>query len=332
MASNNNKDSTSDDRLMLSLRSYLRSPTSSSSTIVSDHDDDDDDDDNNNNRAAAEARRRPNNIQLILASQSPRRREILNLMGLEDRYTVQVSPSMDETSWQQQLSQDDPVLYTKTLAEQKAQAIGNDLLVVDQQENSTERCSRPTIVLAADTIVVTAFDQTKMMILEKPTSTTDALRMLSQLSGRAHVVHTAVAVLIVLPPNDCDDEAEGTRVLGPSSSSRITVTSFVDTAHVQFTSVSNADLNAYVASGEPLDKAGAYGIQGLGGQLIESITGDYFTVRFDVLQSFTRIRLWKKQKTTSMVGWLAGWLSAAIVIVVTFFFALLWFVFCVGTT
>jgi len=187
-------------------------------------------------------------IRLILASQSPRRREILSMMGLEGRFEAIPSP-LDEAALQAALtdeSETDPIEYTRTLAEEKAKALADHL------RTEPTRAESPIIVLGSDTIV--ALDG---RILEKPRDADDARQMLALLSGRVHAVHTGVAI-VQLP-------------IG-------TVTSFVDTATVEFGVLTAEDVDAYVATGEPLDKAGSYGIQGIGGQLVHSVTGDFFTV------------------------------------------------------
>ena len=92
----------------------------------------------------------------------------------------------------------------------------------------------------------------------------DAKRMIAHLSGNEHFVHTGVAIYRLLP----DD------------SSVNLMASFTDTATVQFAALSETDMDAYVATGEPMDKAGSYGIQGIGGQLVSEIEGDFFTVSF----------------------------------------------------
>lgn len=190
---------------------------------------------------AKEETNEKNAIQLILASQSPRRREILDMMGLGDRYIVQVSP-LDEESLATQLSKEDPITYTQTLANAKARAVHGP-------PNS--------IVLASDTIV--SLDD---CILEKPESTDDAIRMLRSLQGRSHTVHTGVCVMTVDHTGDIRS-----------------TDSFVSTANVNFAPLSLADIKAYVDTGDPMDKAGSYGIQGIGGALVESIQGDFYTVR-----------------------------------------------------
>lgn len=171
-------------------------------------------------------------VQLVLASASPRRAEILKLMGLE----FQVMPSpLDESKLQSKLDKSQPTSYTQTLAEQKALAL----------------VQPGCLVLGSDTIV-----EHQNQILEKPFDKAQAKTMLLQLSGDTHHVHTGVALV----------------------RDQLIVASFVDTATVKFCDISEADIDAYIETGEPMDKAGSYGIQGIGGQFVESVDGDFFTV------------------------------------------------------
>jgi septum formation protein len=114
-----------------------------------------------------------------------------------------------------------------------------------------------SFILGSDTIV-----DKDGMILEKPKSEEDARRMLSLLSGSWHEVHTGVAIYKV---NHRTDEV-------------LLVSSFTETAQVKFTMLSDEDIDAYVQTGEPMDKAGGYGIQGIGGQIVERLEGDFFAV------------------------------------------------------
>lgn len=117
------------------------------------------------------------------------------------------------------------------------------------------RCADPAgppVLVAADTIVV--IDGT---VLGKPASADEAAQMLRQLSGREHTVHSGYAVV---------DRATGRRKDG------------VESANVTFVSLDDEQIARYVATGEPLDKAGAYGIQGLGALLVACIAGDFYTV------------------------------------------------------
>jgi septum formation protein len=165
---------------------------------------------------------------LVLASQSPRRAEILRQAGIE--FIVRAA-AVDETA----LDGENPVSYVKRLAQLKASAVP---------------ASPDEIVLGADTTVVIDGE-----MLAKPIDAADANRMLTQLSGRRHEVMTGVCLI---------------------SSDRCT-TEHAVTA-VWFAPMSEREIEAYVASGEPMDKAGAYGIQGLASKFITRIEGCYFNV------------------------------------------------------
>lgn len=166
---------------------------------------------------------------IILASQSPRRRELLALVGIAHT----VSPAnVDETVWPTET----PVPHCERLAKDKAAVLA--------------RANPEAVVIGSDTIVVVDGD-----ILGKPCDADEALRMLTRLNGREHTVHTAVAV------------AHGDRLL-----------SAVETVQVRFRSLTETQWRAYIATGEPMDKAGAYGIQGYGATIVERIDGDYFAV------------------------------------------------------
>lgn len=167
--------------------------------------------------------------RVILASQSPRRRELLSIVGI----THEVVPAdIDETPRAGEL----PTVHSERLAREKASLVA-------------ER-SPGALVIGADTIVV-AGD----LILGKPGDDADARSMLRLLSGRTHMVYTAVAIA---RDGMVDSEVEGVQVA--------------------FRELSDADIAAYVATGEPSDKAGAYGIQGFGSTLVDRIQGDYFAV------------------------------------------------------
>lgn len=215
-------------------------------------------------------------INLILASQSPRRREILDMMGLQGRYFVKVSP-LDEASLQRELAKDNdgnisPESYAKTLAEAKARALAeqsnlvSDILSSASNEETTTETNasesqqkRITFVLGSDTIV-----DLDGSILEKPESEAQAIEMLRKLSGAWHQVHTGVSLYCV------EQQQSG-------NNARL-ITSFTDTTRVKFTTLDETVIQAYVDTGEPFDKAGSYGIQGIGGQFVERIEGDFFTV------------------------------------------------------
>ena len=162
---------------------------------------------------------------LVLASSSPRRRQLLEMLGLP----IIVSPAQVQ---EVPLPREAPSAYARRLARDKARAVPGNL------------------VLGADTIVVIDGE-----LLEKPADAEDAFRMLGRLQGHWHEVITSVCLI-----SDGDvHEAQ-------------------DVTQVQFRPLSDDALRAYVATGEPLDKAGAYGIQGYGAALVERIEGDFFSV------------------------------------------------------
>ena len=166
---------------------------------------------------------------IVLASSSPRRRQLLEMLRITFRVIV---PDVDETV----LPGEAPDAYVTRLSGAKAEA------VVFQVPGE--------IVLAADTTVVLGGD-----ILGKPESSAHAVDMLMRLQGRTHEVLTAVAVAR-------DDVLEQA----------------LDRSRVTFRAADQALLAAYVATGEPMDKAGAYAVQGLGAPLIERVEGDFFGV------------------------------------------------------
>lgn len=166
---------------------------------------------------------------LILASSSPRRKELLENL----RLTFTISSSEVDESFDPQLSPEEVVM---DLAERKAQVIF--------QENPN------AFVLGSDTIVVA-----DGQILGKPADEKEAVSMLTMLSGKQHEVFTGVAIL------------------STNGSTR-----FYEKTEVWFWELTDEEIHSYVQSGEPLDKAGAYGIQQLGSMLVKKINGDYFAV------------------------------------------------------
>jgi septum formation protein len=179
---------------------------------------------------------------LILASASPRRHELLTQAGVA--FTVEVS-AIDETP----LPGEAAAAYVQRLATEKAQAIcarhRDDSLVA------------PLTILAADTAVVLPEDG---LILGKPADRSDAIRMLTLLSGRTHAVMTGVAV----------------STLAPGAASRSLAE--VEITQVTFNLITPEEIERYVDSGEPRDKAGAYAIQGYAARWIPRIEGCYFNV------------------------------------------------------
>jgi septum formation protein len=171
------------------------------------------------------------NRRLILASASPRRRALLEQVGI----AFEVSPADDAEG--PRLDGETPADYARRSAELKAIAVS--------------RTVPEALVLGADTVVALG-DR----VLGKPVDAADAARMLAALSGRRHWVHTGISV------------AFGARALR----------SEVVSTEVSFRELSSDEIGAYVATGEPLDKAGAYGIQGRGALLVDRVNGCYFNV------------------------------------------------------
>lgn len=255
--------------LVLSVQDYIQEYNADTNSDKSDVDDD----------ATAK-------IKLVLASASPRRREILDMMGLQNRYVVIPSP-LDETQLQNKLRSSDhldPYLYTRTLAEQKAYAVAYDML--SQPTVPSERNER--LILGSDTVVAITDTSTNSSttILEKPIDTNDAIRMLQQLQNRTHMVYTGVAIVRYTPLVSSTESvttlpdvvADGYFRDHPHNTIQL-VQSFVETAKVHISAMNDIDIKSYVATTEPMDKAGAYGIQGIGGQIVTKIDGDFFTVR-----------------------------------------------------
>ena len=167
--------------------------------------------------------------RVVLASSSPRRRDLLNLIGIAH----EVHPAnIDETMRPREA----PRRYAERLAREKASAIATR--------------DPDLITIGADTVVVI-----NRKVLGKPADAGDAARMLRMLSGREHTVITAVAV------------SRGRKLR-----------SAIEEVRVKFRRLRDDEIDAYIAMGEPMDKAGAYGIQGYGATIVERIEGDYFAV------------------------------------------------------
>ncbi len=175
---------------------------------------------------------------LVLASGSPRRRELLSTIGLE--FKILPVP-IDE----RRLDGESPQEFASRLAKEKAFASLNEHRIPN------------SIYLAADTIVVLG-----NTVLGKPADSSDAMRMLGMLSGNTHTVITAVAIV------GLDDENNQGRLLE----------SFAVHTQVEFKKLSEAEMSWYVSTGEPHDKAGAYAAQGVGAMLIKSVSGSYTNV------------------------------------------------------
>ena len=183
-----------------------------------------------------------NSIMLVLASASPRRSELLTQAG----YRFRVHPAHIP---EDPLPGEDPIVYVTRLAREKAEAVYRELTAGG--DSKEERADGQSLaVLGADTTVT--LDNT---ILGKPVDASDAARMLRMLSGRTHRVITGVALVT----------AAGVEVAAEATA-------------VRFLTLSDAEIADYVAGGEPMDKAGAYAIQGHAARWIPRIEGCYFNV------------------------------------------------------
>lgn len=187
---------------------------------------------------------------IYLASQSPRRQELLTQIGVQFELLL-ANSNEDAESLEIQLTDEPALAYVKRVTLAK-------LTAAKQRLHARGLPFAP--ILCADTTVALTLDDsksTKEIILGKPTDHPDAKRILQLLSGKTHQVHTAVAVM--RNPQINDDEP---RLL-------------VSSSQVTFKSLTDEEINAYISTNEPMGKAGAYGIQGIGGCLISSISGSF---------------------------------------------------------
>jgi septum formation protein len=190
-------------------------------------------------------------FSVVLGSGSPRRKELLALMGFNS-FAVKLSNFAEDLV---HATFSTPQQYCLETARRKIQHIADDFGSLHDK----------TLLVGADTIV-----EVDGTILEKPKDAADSRRMLMSLSNRAHFVHTAVVVYA----NSNDLSATLIHVaqqLHP-------LLSFVETTKVTFGELADSDVDAYVALGEGLDKAGSYGIQGTGALFVQAIDGCYFSV------------------------------------------------------
>jgi septum formation protein len=183
-------------------------------------------------------------MRLILASASPRRRELLTAAGIA--FTVQSTDIQEIPN-----PGEKPRAYAERLAREKASVIA---------------AAHPDdAVLGADTIVVV-----DGLVLEKPVDAPDAERMLRLLSGRTHEVITAVCV--IAPKQASEKDLSETKSVPANADVRS------ESTQVTFSPVSEQEIAYYISTGEPMDKAGAYGIQGIASRWIPRIEGDYSNV------------------------------------------------------
>ncbi len=174
---------------------------------------------------------------LVLASASPRRKELLTQAG----FTFRIHPSSVSEDLR---ADEDPIAFAVRLAREKAQAVFDELTTHDSMDD-------PLLVLGADTVVVSPTKE----ILGKPKDANDAARMLRLLAGGTHSVVTGIAVV-----------------------SRSGVELASELTYVTMSTISEVEIEAYIQTGEPMDKAGAYAIQGYAALWIPRIHGCYFNV------------------------------------------------------
>ena len=187
-------------------------------------------------------------FEVILASNSPRRRELLDAAGV--KFTVRTPVTPVDESLEPDLAAD-PEEAAKKLAERKAGAVIQEVL--------SENYTGMLIVIGADTMVVL-----DGKIFGKPRSASDGKHMLRQLSGRTHEVITAVSVWMVAAPN-AEDVSLGFRT-------------FADISRVTFRDLTDEEITEYLRKGESFDKAGAYAIQGEGAALVDHYDGSLDTI------------------------------------------------------
>ena len=205
-------------------------------------------------------------MKLVLASGSQRRRELLTMCGYD--YEIIVS-NADET-----IDENDPESFVRALSFRKAKEVFDRLFAAGRRDFA---------VIGSDTVV--AFQKeggTKPVIIGKPKDAKDAVHILSMLSGKTHRVFTGVSVIA-----DITDENAAAQCSIREKAEIQTECSIQEKAEIQtecsitevtFETLSPDEITDYVNSGDPLDKAGSYGIQGPFGMFVREIRGNYFTV------------------------------------------------------
>lgn len=193
-------------------------------------------------------------MKLVLASGSQRRRELLTMCGYD--YEIIVS-NADET-----IDENDPESFVRALSFRKAKEVFDRLFAAGRRDFA---------VIGSDTVV--AFQKeggTKPVIIGKPKDAKDAVRILSMLSGKTHRVFTGVSVIADVPDENAAAQC--------SIREKEEIQTECSIREVTFETLSPDEIADYVNSGDPLDKAGSYGIQGPFGMFVREIRGNYFTV------------------------------------------------------
>lgn len=193
-------------------------------------------------------------MKLVLASGSQRRRELLTMCGYD--YEIIVS-NADET-----IDESDPESFVRALSFRKAKEVFDRLFAAGRRDFA---------VIGSDTVVAFQKDgETKPVIIGKPKDAKDAVRILSMLSGKTHRVFTGVSVIADIPDENADAQC--------SIQEKAEIQTECSITEVTFETLSPDEITDYVNSGDPLDKAGSYGIQGPFGMFVREIRGNYFTV------------------------------------------------------
>ena len=193
-------------------------------------------------------------MKLVLASGSQRRRELLTMCGYD--YEIIVS-NADET-----IDENDPESFVRALSFRKAKDVFDRLFAAGRRDFA---------VIGSDTVVAFQKDgETKPVIIGKPKDAKDAVRILSMLSGKTHRVFTGVSVIADIPDENAAAQC--------SIQEKAEIQTECSITEVTFETLSPGEITDYVNSGDPLDKAGSYGIQGPFGMFVREIRGNYFTV------------------------------------------------------
>ena len=205
-------------------------------------------------------------MKLVLASGSQRRRELLTMCGYD--YEIIVS-NADET-----IDESDPESFVRALSFRKAKEVFDRLFAAGRRDFA---------VIGSDTVVAFQKDgETKPVIIGKPKDAKDAVRILSMLSGKTHRVFTGVSVIADIPDENaaaqCSIREKAEIQTECSIQEKAEIQTECSITEVTFETLSPDEITDYVNSGDPLDKAGSYGIQGPFGMFVREIRGNYFTV------------------------------------------------------
>lgn len=204
--------------------------------------------------------------ELILASESPRRRQLLKDAGF--KFTVH--PTKISENLEKNMNVNEQII---DLARRKARAAFSQLERLSEGPGISVK--KPALILAADTMVV--HEQTP---LGKPVDDEDAFSILRRLSGSTHFVKTAIAIITTPSQNEI---------------------SHLESTEVQFRELTDAEIRAYIASGEPSDKAGAYAIQGKGRKFVSRCTGSWSNVvglPIEAFENILREQKWEIERSS----------------------------------